>query len=55
MSAEVVISLANPIIEDLQIWLQTSKEAFFKRVQTRIARAVVDQKLILLYLHVKVI
>ena len=32
MGAEIIISLANPVVENLYVWLQTSEEALFECV-----------------------
>ena len=42
VGAQVVISLAHPVVQDLEIRLQASEEALLEGVQTRVAKTVVN-------------
>jgi len=54
VSRQVIVTFADPVVQDLQVRLETSEEALFQSVQSLISKSlkIVKQELIRLNLQV---
>jgi hypothetical protein len=46
MGRQVVITLAHPIVEDLEVWLETREEALLECVKPLVASTAIHQELV---------